>query len=298
MKKLNSILDIHADDYALSPNSDSDIINLCKLGKLNSISIIPNLNFFNLSVQNFLKEKKSFPNEIKVSVHTNVMEGKCCYSNPSELPHLVNTKGYFITSWGKLFVQNYIPFLRNKIKIELKKEIIAQIETCINANVINSNGIRIDSHQHPHMIPLFYEAIFEALDEKKYSVEYIRNTIDPISFYKNNRTDSIANIIKCLILNHYSRRLSRFLKKRNLPDSYLLGVYFSGKMDERIIKTIPVFCKKADKKNRIVELLFHPGLMLNDELNDDFTKEGFNEFHLSENRHIEYKTVKNLKVLI
>ena len=69
-------------------------------------------------------------------------------------------------------------------------------------------------------------------------------------------------------------------------------------MDERIIKTIPVFCKKADKKNRIVELLFHPGLMLNDELNDDFTKEGFNEFHLSENRHIEYETVKNLKVLI
>ena len=172
MKKLNSILDIHADDYALSPNSDSDIINLCKLGKLNSISIIPNLKIFNLSVQNFLKEKNSFPNEIKVSVHTNVMEGKCCYSNPAELPHLVNTEGYFITSWGKLFVQNYIPFLRNKIIIELKKEIIAQIETCINANVINTNGIRIDSHQHPHMIPLFYEAIFEALDEKKYSVEY------------------------------------------------------------------------------------------------------------------------------
>ena len=25
-----------------------------------------------------------------------------------------------------------------------------------------------------------------------------------------------------------------------------------------------------------------------------FTKEGFNEFHLSENRHIEYETVKKL----
>ena len=52
--------------------------------------------------------------------------------------------------------------------------------------------------------------------------------------------------------------------------------------------------QKAKDNNRIVELLFHPGLMLNDELNDDFTKEGFNEFHLSENRHIEYETVKKL----
>lgn len=294
MKKLNSILDIHADDYALSHNSDSDILDLCKTGKLTSISIIPNLKDFNLSAQNFLKEKKSFPNEVKISVHTNVMEGKCCYSNPAELPHLVNTEGYFITSWGKLFVQNYIPFLRNKIIIELKKEIIAQIETCIKAGIINQTAIRIDSHQHPHMIPLFYEAIFQVIDEKHYSVEYIRNTIDPISFYKNNKTDSIANIIKCLILNHYSKRLSRKLKKRNLPDSYLFGVYFSGKMDERINKTLPVFLQKAKDNNRIVELLFHPGLMLNDELNEDFTKEGFNQFHLSQNRHIEYETVKKL----
>lgn len=294
MKKLNRYLDIHADDYALSENSDTDIIELCKLGKLNSISIIPNLKIFNSAVEKFINSKKDFPNEIKVSVHTNVMEGKCSFSDPSELPHLVDSNGFFITSWGKLFIQNYIPFLRKQIKKELTRELIAQIDVCIKAGIVNPNAIRIDSHQHPHMIPLFYEALFDAITQRNYSIEYIRNTIDLISFYKKNKTDSIANIIKCLILNHFSKRLSKKLSKRNLPDSYLCGVYFSGKMDNRILKAIPIFLDKAGKKNRIVELLFHPGLMQKDELTDDFTKEGFNEFHLSENRRIEYNTVKNL----
>lgn len=294
MKKLNNILDIHADDYALSPKSDDDIIELCKLGKLNSISIIPNLIVFNSSVEKFLAAKKDFNNEIKVSVHLNVMEGKCCYSNPNEISHLVNSEGYFTTSWGKLFIANYIPFFRKIIKNELKKELNAQIECCIKSKIINPDLIRIDSHQHPHMIPIFYNAIFEVINEKKYSVDYIRNTCDPISFYKKNKTDSFSNIIKCIILNHYSKRLSIKLKKIILPDSYLCGVYFSGKMDNRIIKSIPVFLKKAEEKNRIVELLFHPGLMLKDELNDDFTKEGFNNFHLSKNRHIEYETVMKI----
>ena len=65
-------------------------------------------------------------------------------------------------------------------------------------------------------------------------------------------------------------------------------------MDERINKTLPVFLQKAKNNNRIVELLFHPGLMLKEEFNEDFTKEGFNQFHLSQNRHIEYETVKKL----
>ena len=34
--------------------------------------------------------------------------------------------------------------------------------------------------------------------------------------------------------------------------------------------------------------------MLKEEFNEDFTKEGFNQFHLSQNRHIEYETVKKL----
>lgn len=67
-------------------------------------------------------------------------------------------------------------------------------------------------------------------------------------------------------------------------------------MDERIHSTIPVFIKKGNTKNRVVELLFHPGTMLETELTEEFTKPGFNEFHLSKNRKIEFDTTNNLNL--
>ena len=294
MKKLTDIIDVHADDYGLSLNSDTDIITLCKAGKLNSISIIPNMKDFSSSLELYNKNLENFSNPVKISVHLNIMEGKACSSDFSKIPHLVNNKGYFNISWGKLFLYNYIPFFRNTIKKELKHEIFAQINVCLANNLFKNNPIRIDSHQHPHMIPVFYEALFDSIDENKLKIEYIRNTNDPVGFYKNNKTDSFSNILKCIILNHYSKGLSRILKKRNLPDSYLCGVFFSGKMDERIHKSLNNFIHNSEKKGRVCELLFHPGFMLESELTDDFQKKGFNEFHLSENRKIEFNTVSKL----
>ena len=65
-------------------------------------------------------------------------------------------------------------------------------------------------------------------------------------------------------------------------------------MDSRLKKVLPKFIKKAERHNRNIELLFHPGTMLKSELTSEFKKEGFNEFHLSENRKIEYNTLKEL----
>lgn len=292
---MNSIIDIHADDFGLSENSDKNILNLCLTGKLNSLSIIPNLQVFPNSVKNFNNVKNSFPHEIKISVHLNFMEGKPL-SNSQDVQDLIDKNGYFSVSWGKLFLINYIPFLRKKIKKQLTTEIISQIDYCIDKNIIDSSAIRIDSHQHPHLIPLFYESIFNAIKIKNYKIEYIRNTNDPINYYKKSKCQKTetVNIIKCIILNHYSKNLSKLLKKNNYPDSYLCGVYYSGKMDNRITNVIPVFEKNAKNNNRTVELLFHPGLMKNDEITKEFTKQGFNEFHLSENRTIEYNQINSI----
>jgi len=288
--------DIHADDYALSESSDNDIIELCKRGKLNSISVIPNLRIFDSSVQKFLDTKKECQS-IKVSVHLNFMEGKCC-SHASELPSLVDSDGYFTVSWGKLFLWNYIPILRRKIKRQLSAEITAQISKCVAAGIVDAGAIRIDSHQHPHMIPLVFEALANSIHQNDFKVEYIRNTCDPIHFYlgkKDGMKDlSISNVIKCLILNFYSGKVSRYLRKNNLENSYLCGVYFSGKMDERIRSVMPVFEAKSTAKKRRTELLFHPGLMQKNELTDEFRKTGFNEFHLSSNRKLEFNTCNSL----
>lgn len=293
-KKLNKI-DIHADDYALSNNSDNDILELLEQGSLTSISIIPNLEIFNTASQKFLQLKHKLNKNINVSVHLNFMEGKSCAAK-NLLPHLTDKNGFFNISWGKLFIFNYIPFLRKIIKKELTIEITAQINKCLAAGVVSKESLRIDSHQHPHMIPLVFTSLLQSLKELKndgVKIEYIRNTCDPILLYGLKNIFSM-NTIKCLILNFYSKKVSRYLKKNGLYDSYLCGVYYSGKMNERIEKVLPSFIKKAQNKSRTLELLFHPGTMLKSELTNEFTKEGFNDFHLSINRHIEYEQVKKL----
>ncbi len=264
---MNSVLDFHADDYALSGGSDDDIISLCREGVLDSISILPNLAIFDSAVQKFLSQKQGFPRTIAVSVHLNVMEGKCC-AQKDLLPDLVDANGFFSVSWGKLFACNYIPLYREKIREQLKTEIIAQIERCINAGICGRENIRIDSHQHSHMIPVFLSALADAVlefEQAGCSFSYIRISQDPISFYGGKELFSL-NIIKCLILNFYSIKVRKYLKRKKLPQIYLCGVYYSGRMDGRIATALPVFEKKARTCRKTVEVLFHPGTMTSNEL--------------------------------
>ena len=79
-----------------------------------------------------------------------------------------------------------------------------------------------------------------------------------------------------------------------LAPSLLCGVFFSGKMDERVAKILPIFERKASEQRRVCEVLFHPCLMLEGELDAEFNKPAINEFHVSSNRTLEYKSVKSL----
>lgn len=307
---LQQILDFHADDYGISKNSSNDIINLISNGNLNSISILPNMNTFDYAVQEFKKLENKMPdNKIQVTVHLNFMEGHCC-ENPASIPDLVDSKGYFKVSWGSLFKYNYNPFVYKKIRQQLKFEIIAQTKKCIDAGIINKENLRFDSHQHPHMIPLVFDALLLAVKELEKDgckTAFIRNTKDPIKpYYKAakdfdynvKKTFSTINIVKCLILNFYSIKIQKKIKKLNLPLSYLCGVFFSGNMDsDRLEKVLPHYCRKPAEEKRIVELLFHPGSVLKEEITEEFVKADFIDFHLSQGRKIEYNSIIKLRNL-
>lgn len=291
-------IDFHADDYALTENSDNDIIALCKKGKLDSISVIPNLKIFDSAAKKFLSAKKGFPKEVKVSVHLNVMEGKCL-SDKAALPDLADSDGYFDTSWGKLFLASLNPLKRNKIRLQLKAEIIAQIKRSIDSGLCDAAALRLDSHQHPHMIPVFFDALSDALTEMRITPEYVRNSRDPISCYLFVpalwKYFSPANIVKCLILNHFARRVERWQKKNGLGQNLLCGVFFSGFMGAELVqKALPNFEKKCKRRGATLELLFHPGTVISAELTDEFTKPGFNEFHLSPGRKMERDALERI----
>lgn len=52
--------------------------------------------------------------------------------------------------------------------------------------------------------------------------------------------------------------------------------------------------KRAQDRARCLEILFHPGRLLADEMGEEFVNRDANKFYLSENRQIEYRSVMSL----
>ena len=292
-----SIFDFHADDYALSISASQDIIRLGKKGAVDSISILPNMSAFT-SGASFIEGSLD---AVKKSIHLNFMEGKSCLPT-SQLPDLVDENGCFKVSWGSLLLANFNPFKRRILEDQLAAEIVAQVEKCIEAGLVDPMALRLDSHQHTHMIPMVQDALFKAveqLERQGRKVVFIRNTEDPVSLYFHSwrtlRGFSPVNMLKCIILNSFSSRLKKRLNERGLPTGYLCGVFYSGHMDEDRLKAVlPLFESLAKKKNRKVEVLFHPGSVKKEEITPEFTKPGFVQFHLSNNRHVEFDALCRL----
>lgn len=297
-------IEIHADDYGISPHSSEDILNCIREGKLDGISVLTNMSCYEKYAQIYQSEKKNWPRQPLLSVHLNFMEGHCA-AEPKEVPHLVDEKGYFNISWGTLFLWNYSPKKFMMIKKELKTEIKAQTERFL-AFFGSEKPLRFDGHQHTQMIPLVYWALLEVIVEQQYRTEYIRVTKEPIlpflsvfSLWKSYRP---INWIKNILLNWYAPKMERSIRK-NRPSwqvenhpMYLWGVVMSGHMDaERVKAVFPAMRRQAERKGRHLEVLFHPGRVLEEELAEEFCNHGANEFHVSEGRQIEYQAVMGLE---
>ena len=55
---------------------------------------------------------------------------------------------------------------------------------------------------------------------------------------------------------------------------------------------------KAQKDGRTLEILFHPGRMLPEEVTQEVGKEAAEEFYLTDGRKIEYEAVMKLDSLL
>ena len=297
MKKI----DVHADDYGLTFNTSKDIMEGIHAGKLNSISIMPNTTCFEETKEYFYKNIAQ-SGQPAISVHLNFMEGYCL-SDKSELSFLVDKEGLFNISWGTLVKYNYNFSVRNKVKVQLKKEMRAQLKRVIDGYGLLKAGkkLRVDSHQHTHMIPLVMESLLEVIREEGFPTEYIRISKEPWTVYLKKAhfipSYRIINMIKVMILNWYSIKDEKMLKEAGIPTMLLSGVFLSGKMDiVRVRALLPDLKKCADRKNVQLEVLFHPGTALKEEVGKEFNHPDANEFYLSLNRQVEYEAMMKLEV--
>ena len=242
------------------------------------------MSCFEECVRLYREAQEEFPWQPAISVHVNLMEGSCL-SDPKDLPDLVDEKGHFQISWEKLFFVSYLPS-RNRFKKQLKKEIELQIKAVAGAfSELNLQELRIDSHQHTHMIPVVAEALFEVLEEQGWKASYIRDAKEPFfvflkktSLYKTYRP---VNFVK-----------QKRFRNAGMKPMYLWGLIMSGHMDEeRIRQLLPNMEKKAEHNGRMLEILFHPGQVLREEISDEFSQEDAIAFHVSPDRSVEKQAV-------
>lgn len=275
-----------ADDYGLCSEVSAHIKECIDKGAINKVSIFPNFDKIDLN---------KIGKDIKVSLHLNLVEGKCM-ANSDEIDLIADKDGNFKHTFGGLFKLNLLK--RKKFEAQICKEIRAQVlfwKTILPDNM----PFCIDSHQHTHMIPSIFRVLNKVLSDEAITVSYMRIPAEPIMpFVKTPSlyfTYKPVNIIKQWLLNILWVVNKKEAKKHNIHASHFLGILFSGKMDEqRVAKVL----SKYQKEGRDIEVLFHPGYLEN--INLDFEKENivFKKFYLSKNRKTEFNSVINIVINI
>lgn len=307
-------IDIHADDYALTVNTSKDMLACMEKGQLDSISIVPNMSCFEECMQFLYDAIPRLPFLPRMSVHLDFVEGRCL-AGVGKAPMLTAEEEFLMgLSWGGLFALSYLPWKRTAAKKQIKEEIRAQIAV-VNTAVqkaaqiaraagirYEQKGLRIDSHQHAHMIPVVWEALTEVITEEGYAVEYIRNSKEMIGIFLAKmslwKTYRPVNFVKNRLLALYSHKVDRYTQAHDLEPMYLWGLIMSGHMDhDRIAALYPSAAAKAKKDCRTLEILFHPGRMLPEEVTDETGEEAARDFYLREDRHVEMEAVGRLRSL-
>ena len=293
----NNRFDFHADDYALTEHASSDIISLIRHGHADSISILPNMSCFDPAMEMLRSDVFSRGIDLPVSVHLNFMEGYCL-SDAGALPDLVDARGIFSADWGGLMKASADPLKHDAVKKELMLEMKAQIGRVREA-LPSGTPLRIDSHQHTHMIPVVFEALAETIEAEQYPVTFIRNSHEPLLPFLRQRaylhTYEPVNLLKNRAIAALSGKVEKSLREMKLPPTALCGLVLSGLMDSaRVSAVLPEMARLAAEHEESMEILFHPGRALPEEIGEEFGKEGFIAFHLSRGRKVEGKALISL----
>ena len=279
---------ICADDFGLCDDASSRIKECIEEGALNKVSVFP--NFGNVDLEKISENKN-----IKISLHLNLVEGKCM-AKADEIPLIADQNGNFKQTFAGLLRLSI--FHRKEFKCEVYKEITAQV---LFWKSVLPQGVPfcIDSHQHTHMIPLVFETLLRVLDDEKIDLEYLRIPAEPLAPYIKAPslyfTYKPINIIKQWLLNFLWMLNKSQAKKYGITISYFFGILFSGKMDEkRVALILPKYKKIAEKNSKDIEVLFHPGYINSEKAVLENKNIVFSKFYLSENRKTEFDSIMKI----
>ena len=290
---------MHADDYGACAEVSAHILDCIRVGKLYSLSILPNSPYLFESLRLLKKEGGN----IHYSIHFNIAEGPALSLKKAAL--LTDEKGMFNISFFKVLLCSLTP-KRKALKSALKAELSAQLKVFLDA--LESAGIeydrlRIDSHQHYHMIPLVLETILETARESGREIEFIRIPSESLIPYLRHPkvlfSCRFINLVKNLVLSVLSVADRKMLLPFRGKTAVFTGIMMSGHMDKkRVTGLLPDFCRIAGKRGLPLEILSHPGGV--DRQNTgtlmDVDNKGCLDFYTSKGRRIEKQMIMDLKL--
>lgn len=239
---------LNADDFGMSSNYNTAIMEGAKKGILKSTSLVANGNAFDEAVSKVIPECP----DLGVGVHLNIIEGKALNKNLTEL---TDGNGNFNNSYGKLILKAY-GRKNTEFMEHLEKEFSAQIDKVRGAGIKITH---IDSHVHTHAIPPIFNLVCRLA--KKYDIPQIRTqheniyTVPDAMIYLNKTYP--VNLIKIALLNFFTAKNKPLVNKYGLKtNDYLIGVGYTSMMTG-----LTVACGLSvlkDKDNIVAEALIHP----------------------------------------
>lgn len=193
---------VNADDFGVSKSNTENLLELIKLNKLNSISVMVNQHQFEVNNITNLN--------IKIKLHLNLTTS----FTPQAIKNPNNLKN---SSFLKLLLM-----ISNKKKQGVKDEIEYQIN--LFKSKFKVKQIYLDSHHHVHMIPWIHNYLVNNFDE----IVEIRNSAESIKYFKIkyiNNLKIFRNLIAVIVL----KLLKIFhQKKENIKYINFCGLLFSG----------------------------------------------------------------------
>lgn len=286
--------EFHADDYGLFTAQSKRILQCKETGALNGISIIPNGDEL-ADCLSLLPDTG-----LSLTVHLNLMQGHCL-AEPSSVSLLTDQNGVFSVGFCELLFCSLFG-KRDVYKRQLKRELSAQILALLPLFLKKNLPIRIDGHAHWHMIPVVFDALMEVIRDEKIPVSYIRIPAEPASVYMKNFFRILPfppiNIIKSILLSILAQ-INRHRWKEmlgHMEEHIFLGVLLSGCFDLRRMKAVlPDAESMAEKLCRGLELLVHPGAVLEAEDIARVTSENDRRFFTSSARQAESEALMRIQ---
>lgn len=250
--------EFHADDYGLFPTQSRRILDCCRDGALNGVSVMTN----SACLPECMALLEPYMDKLHIAVHLNFMEGRCL-SDPAKVDMLVKPDGTFSASFGKLLLASILP-VRRKCQEQLRLEMKAQIVALLP--YMDGKPLRIDSHAHYHMIPVVFDALMDVIREEDLMVAYIRIPRESLPIYWPHRKElryfRPINLIKTAVLNILAERNLRKcrLALAGQERNVFLGVLYSGRMcGQNIRAVLKDALQLAEKRGGMLEILAHPG---------------------------------------